>query len=443
MRTFIVIDGHNLVYRSLFGLPKSGKGKYLEKKQDKEYFNKQIIQHTMGLLNAWKTVADGAVFVWDFGSWRKEMCASDYVGEIGYKANRNTELKVDKARFAECIEDFKKWLDLCKIAQCECYGAEGDDWICTLSRRLNERGDSVIIYSNDGDLHQLVTDGVMELAKGDNGTYTLFATKGDCKRFTKKETAGVIEHMLGGGSLKIDALKLLFGEMMATGKLVMTPVDAQTVLFEKILSGDKSDNIPSICTMKKKGRDKNGNEVERVYSLTPAMGKIVLDGFYRRSGLTAINEMCYFNPDLQNMLCESILEVAKLKLKDAKENTYYDESVDTVRHNLMRNIRLVMLGDNTIPSNISDAMSKRADEIVADGAYLNWSVIDSWWLEHAPEYTKMDVNAMRRILTKEERETDWGFIRKDGAKSQDANNEKETPVNDDGGLGIMINGKLF
>lgn len=445
MRTFLVIDGHNFIYRSLFGMPKPSKGKYLEKKQDRAFFNKQLIVQTMALLHGWKTVADGMVFVWDFGTWRKELATREYAGVIDYKGNRkDTEQKVDKVRFGECIAEFKKWLDLCRIAQCELPGAEGDDWICSLARRFNGMGDSVIIYSTDHDLHQLITDGVMELAPAGERNFTLFATESDCGRLTEKEGGDIIERMLGGGSMKIDALKLLLNELRVANRLKIEPVNAQGALFEKILIGDISDNIPSVCTFAKTTK-RFGGGAQTIYGLTPMMSRVVLERFDDKTGISEINTSCYFNDELKSVLCECILEVAKQKLKDTKTQTCYGGTLDDVKRNFDRNMKFVMLGcEEVLPPQIFEGLARRTDEIVADGAYLNWSAIDNWWVEHAPEYSKMDVNAMRKILTKEERETDWSFLKKDGEQTpDDTETNGELPVNEEDSLGIVINGKLF
>ena len=401
MRTFLLIDGHNFSYRNLYALPKPRSGKYLDKKHDRDLFKQQLITHLLNLFNTWRSVMDGAVLVWDFGSWRKELLKSEFAGEVEYKGTRNTEERVNTKYFAECMGEFKEWVKRCKVAQCELYGAEGDDWICAITHRLNGRGDKVIIYSNDGDLNQLVVDGVMQLSK--NGEkYNLFVSENDAENLSRHEHINVIDSMLNGGVSAPDAMKMLIGEMVVSKKVEIVPVKSQVALFKKIMVGDKSDNIPSVCSVVKNGR---------TYGISEKMCDAILEDFYAKSGIGAITEACYSNDELSGLLCESILSVAKEKIK-------YGGDLDSVRHGLARNIKYVVLGMSTAPEKVVDGMSMRIDNMLADGGYVNWSAIEQWRNENVNVVKKVEVNGLSSVLGTEGKDTDWSFIKKDDSNGK-------------------------
>ena len=396
MRTFLIVDGHNFSYRILYAaLSKPASGKYLDKKQDVDIFKQQLIVQFMNLLDMWKMVADGVVVAWDYGSWRKELLKREFEGEVEYKANRNTEEKVNMKRFTDCLGEFKSWLNGCKVVQCELWGAEGDDWICALSRKLNGRGDNAIIYSNDGDLHQLVANGIMQLAKS-NDKYNFYVTPSDMERLTKNDAVNVLESMLGGNFTKVDTLRMLLMEMVAGKKLEIVPIEPQEVLFKKIMVGDKSDNIPSVCSVRRNNR---------TYGISEKMSDKILEGFYAKSGIDKINELCYSVGELSGMLCESIFDVAKERLK-------YEGTADDIAHNLERNIKYVVLGNNVMPASIADAMSAYIDANVVNGAYINWSAIGTWKSNNENATKKVEINGLGGVVGKGEKDTDWSFIKK-------------------------------
>ncbi len=398
MKTIIVVDGHNFSYRSLYTLPKPKSGKYLAKKQERNLFKGQLVSQLMNLLNTWRSVAESIVFTWDFGSWRKDSLKSEFEGEVDYKGTRNTEEKVDMKRFAECITEFKNNLTACKIEQCEIFGAEGDDWIAAIARRFNGNGDRIIIYSNDGDLHQLVVDGVMQLARNVD-KYNFFVSPSDYEKLTSRSGVNVLEDMLNGGLRDSDFLRMLLNEMVAGKKLEILPIRGQESLFRKIMTGDRSDNIPSVCRVVKNGR---------TYGISEKMSDAVLSGFYEKSGVDEINVDCYSNTELCGLLCESIMGVAKDKLK-------YEGDIESVRHGLERNIKYVMLGSGNMPKELMDAMSARIDMLERGGAYINWSAVDSFNTNGAGANVmrNVEMNALNKVLDKDERGTDWSFIKKD------------------------------
>jgi len=168
MRTVVIVDAKNLVYRAHFGHP------------DLATSTGQPTSILFGvpvmLLDIDKAVPQADVVVawegtmaFDKGNrvktppiWRKEYCDK-------YKANRVRDPKMERAdsqlpelyRFLSIIG----WPQLCVPA------LEADDVIGVLAHKLSKRSDvgTVIIYSKDQDFHQLLRPGLLQLIPSKDG----------------------------------------------------------------------------------------------------------------------------------------------------------------------------------------------------------------------------------------------------------------------------------
>ncbi len=144
MTSLYLIDGHNVLYRTFFGLPRLSA-------PDGTPTNVVLgtARILLKILREEKPSAIAAVFDSSEPTPRHELFPA-------YKANR---LKVPEELQAQ-FPLVREAIDALGVPRIEVPGAEADDIIGTLSRLAEEEGMDVVIISSDKDLYQLVSDKV-------------------------------------------------------------------------------------------------------------------------------------------------------------------------------------------------------------------------------------------------------------------------------------------
>lgn len=145
MTTLYLIDGHNVLYRTFFGLPRLSAP---------DGTPTHVVLGTarilMKILREERPGAIAAVFDTPEPTPRHALFPE-------YKANR---LKVPEDLAAQ-LPLVKEAIDALGVSRIEIPGVEADDIIGTLSRIGEEQGMRVVIVSSDKDLYQLVSDRVV------------------------------------------------------------------------------------------------------------------------------------------------------------------------------------------------------------------------------------------------------------------------------------------
>ncbi len=144
MTSLYLIDGHNVLYRTFFALPRLSA-------PDGTPTNVVLgtVRILLKILREEKPAAIATVFDSPEPTSRHELFPE-------YKANR---LKVPEELQAQ-VPLVKEAIDALGVERIEVPGAEADDIIGTLSRLAEENGMDVVIISSDKDLYQLVSDKV-------------------------------------------------------------------------------------------------------------------------------------------------------------------------------------------------------------------------------------------------------------------------------------------
>jgi DNA polymerase-1 len=157
MASLYLIDGHNVLYRTFFGVPRLSA-------PDGTPTNVVlgVARILLKILSEEKPAAIAAAFDTPHPTPRHEMYPE-------YKANR---LKVPEDLLVQ-IPLVKEVIDALGVRRIELPGAEADDIIGTLARAAEEKGMDVVIVSSDKDLYQLVSprvrvrDGLKERTVGE------------------------------------------------------------------------------------------------------------------------------------------------------------------------------------------------------------------------------------------------------------------------------------
>jgi hypothetical protein len=127
-------------------------------------------------------------------------------------------------------------------------------------------------------------------------------------------------------------------------KIEMTEVDCDRFIFNKILIGDKSDNIPSVVTWQK---EMKGGKL-RIFSITEKMADTIYEQFIKEVDNFTIEHL--FNQEYKNKLTDIIYRVV------GHGNT------TLIKSSLSNNIALMLLHVKTIPDSIQRAIYDAIDK---------------------------------------------------------------------------------
>ena len=205
---------------------------------------------------------DNIIFCSDGGSWRNTISIPDFIKKehaddvsTEYKGNR---VKSDEFEWDVFFEGYNEYISKLRnigITVCHAHGIEGDDWISYWSNELFNDNTSVIIWSTDNDLKQLLK------YDKDNGTFVCtYDTK---KGFSFCEDVNAIISRLNENA--DDALKFLFNSYYESNSNIITSlitkskkdanfVSPSHIVIEKIFNGDAGDNVYPILQKETNGR---------------------------------------------------------------------------------------------------------------------------------------------------------------------------------------------
>lgn len=341
----MIVDGHNFMFKTLCVLPLSKKGLWLDSKKDREMFSLKLMQNFLSSLRDFKNIVNNVIFTLDSSSWRKN------IGTVEYKATRHLEEKINWEGFKDCINGFCKEITKYNVIVSKVKQAEADDLIFYWTSRLNLEEIPVIINSSDKDMLQLVrnNDGTnCECLLYSTTTKKLYTPFGFMEKNTTPKS--IDDFLIPGGTTSIYERYDAIGDLIKKKKFELEEIDANKELFYKILSGDKSDNIPSVFTVIKNNK---------TYGITELKAEQIVKLFLDKTGNSLTPEFLYIESALQT-LCECIQTVMKT-----------DKSVNELLQNLKRNIQYIHLSNNNIPKEVISDIIKSVDSIDYNSNKLN------------------------------------------------------------------------
>lgn len=271
---------------------------------------------------------DRIYFVSDsFYNWRKEFFTE-------YKGTRKKDLTIDWQFVYKEYDRFKDYLrenkKNCDIQQIE--NLEGDDIVSYLVDKINEKGGSVFLMSNDSDLLQMIKYDVDKRYM--NIMYNFKMS--DDKVFVPEYYKLLINHIrnnmknddIFGENNEVDYIDF-FDSFLSDKKIEL--VDSEKELFMKIM-GHNKDNIKSVYMKGDKGIGKIG--ILKLYEL------------YKQTYPEPIN---FNSPDFKERLIDHIKLFKRIR----------DDSMnESMLERLTRNLKIVKLDEDSIPKNLYEKMKK-------------------------------------------------------------------------------------
>jgi len=255
------------------------------------------------------TEIDNIIFVSDGGSWRNKLPIPDFLEEE-YKGNRIKDESINWDMIFDAYEDFASKLRAAGITVCKEPNLEGDDWMWYWSEKLNSEGTNVIIWSRDKDLTQLI-----KINK--DSCFTICWTK---------DTGVITVHQ------DEDEMDFFFNEAYSENEQIyhsiidkakeFKEINPKEVVIDKIIRGDKGDNIFPIIVKKSKS-----------------------DKVYRVSQKDINSELDYNDEEEYTTFLENLLNQKAYKDK-------VDKPLDQIVKHFEYNRQLVVLQKESYPPEI-------------------------------------------------------------------------------------------
>jgi 5'-3' exonuclease len=169
----LVIDGNYFLFRTLYVLPRSSKSKsLLETQEEMQGFMSKLATDFSYQIRLFEGLIDKVVWTVDSRSWRK-----DFYPESDYKGNRKQDNTINWENFSKVSDDFISILVRKGVLISKVNGAEGDDLMYAWNTELLANDKSVIMFTGDRDIIQLVH-------KSPGGAHTILYSPAHKKLYT-------------------------------------------------------------------------------------------------------------------------------------------------------------------------------------------------------------------------------------------------------------------
>lgn len=338
----LLIDGNYFIHSRLFVLPRPKSGPLLGDDNSKGQFIRKLSIDFASEVRKMAPFVNQIVFAVDSKSWRK-----DLFPEAQYKGTRTQDSSVDWTAVYEVYEEFRNILAKKGVIVNQVKGAEADDILFAWSTYLNTQGKNCIIWTGDRDMIQLV-----DYSKATDG-YSLwyYNTKRKLIAFE-----GFNDVIASDNSIDISNEDLLFNmdslshendrvkgqmiEWIKKNSIEIEEINCDLFVFQKILMGDKSDNIKSVVTYQKPM--KTGQN--RTYSITDKQAQGILEQYIKEEGEFVIDHM--FNKTQVDKIVNLIYRVVG------------HDTQTSILNRFNQNLDLMLLHYNTIPEPIQQEITK-------------------------------------------------------------------------------------
>ena len=235
-RHTFVIDGNYFLFRTLYVLPrKSKKAEMLGTEEDANVFMRKLATDFAYQIRLFEGLIDKVVWTIDSRSWRK-----DFYPEAEYKGNRKQDSSINWANFSKVTEEFTQLLIKQGVIYSKVNGAEGDDLMYAWNTECLANNKSVIMFTGDRDLVQLVNK------SQSNDTHTILFSPAHKKLYTyqgfsewltteesrKTESTDLFDVLKESSTPESQSKKLL-SSIISKKKVSVVEVDPEDFRFRK------------------------------------------------------------------------------------------------------------------------------------------------------------------------------------------------------------------
>ena len=344
-RHTFVIDGNYFLFRTLYVLPrKSKKTEMLATDEDAIVFMRKLATDFAYQIRLFEGLIDKVVWTIDSRSWRK-----DFYPDAEYKGNRKQDSSINWKNFSKVTEEFTQLLIKQGVIYSKINGAEGDDLMYAWNTESLANDKSVIMFTGDRDLVQLVNRSQI------NATHTILFSPAHKKMYTYQgfsewlttedevSSKDIFDVLKVSASPEAQSKKLL-SSIIAKKKVSVIEVDPEEFRFRKVLTGDSGDNVPPAYW-----HTSTTNGKTRRYGVSEGKATAIIDEFKLKHG--TLSHMYLYEDGY-------ITDLANILIKHMKAKHMSREQIIT---NLKSNVNLMVLSSHTIPEGILDEMFKSVE----------------------------------------------------------------------------------
>ena len=332
----LLIDGNYFLHSRLFVLPRPKNGVMLEDEASRASLMRKLAIDLASEVRKMRGFIDKVVVAVDARSWRKDLFPT-----AEYKGTRKADSSIDWNAVYGVYEEFQNILQKHGVVVHKIEGAEADDVLFGWSTLLINRGRNSIIWTGDKDLIQLVN-----YSKA-NDSYALWYSPVQKSLYCFKDFIDVLDTSettdtddllfnLSTYSGVREEYKIAIKDWIQTNKVKLTEVNCDEFMFNKLLIGDKSDNIPSVVLWQK---EMKGGKL-RTYSITDKLADKIFQQYNKENSQFVIDQL--FNKD----------EIEKLA--DVVYRVIGKSSIAQIKNNISQNMSLMMLHTKVIPDAIQN-----------------------------------------------------------------------------------------
>ena len=332
----LLIDGNYFLHSRLFVLPRPKNGVMLEDEASRASLMRKLAIDLASEVRKMRGFIDKVVVAVDARSWRKDLFPT-----AEYKGTRKADSSIDWNAVYNVYEEFQNILQKHGVVVHKIEGAEADDVLFGWSTLLINKGRNSIIWTGDKDLIQLVN-----YSKA-NDSYALWYSPVQKSLYCFKDFIDVLNTSettntddllfnLSTYSGVREEYKLAIKDWIQSNKVKLTEVNCDEFMFNKLLVGDKSDNIPSVVLWQK---EMKGGKL-RTYSITDKLADKIFQQYNKENDQFVIDQL--FNKD----------EIEKLA--DVVYRVIGKSSIAQIKNNISQNMSLMMLHTKVIPDAIQN-----------------------------------------------------------------------------------------
>jgi 5'-3' exonuclease len=328
MAVNLIFDGNYFFYKTIHTFGSYAKGKVLSDEKDQGMFMRKVATDMAHAIRAFGNPSK-IVFTIDSRSWRKDVA----IEEGSYKSNRDKDESspVDWDAFYKCMNEFGDILDKKGFITSREPRAEGDDLMHLWSEAFYENGEDSVIVTGDKDMNQCVkyNDNNFIISYNPNSKNRKFVAPDGFGKWLKKT-----EYDLFDASTFMNNSKDLIAEAM--NAVPLEEIDPNYVIFEKVLTGDGGDTVPSVWTWK--STTKSGKE--QTNKVTPSKAERIYEIVNRTKFMSDILDM----PERSTEITNGIIATCK-----------QNPTTEIIKSRIKRNIQLVCLDKRVIPTDIVES----------------------------------------------------------------------------------------
>ena len=395
-RHTFVIDGNYFLFRTLYVLPrKSKKTEMLATDEDAIVFMRKLATDFAHQIRLFEGLIDKVVWTIDSRSWRK-----DFYPDAEYKGNRKQDSSINWKNFSKVTDEFTQLLIKQGVIFSKIDGAEGDDLMYAWNTESLANDKSVIMFTGDRDLVQLVN------RSKTNSTHTILFSPAHKKMYTYQgfsewltteedvSSKDIFDVLKVSSSPEAQSKKLL-SSIIAKKKVSVIEVDPEEFRFRKVLTGDSGDNVPSAYW-----HTSTTNGKTRRYGVSEGKATAIIDEFKLKHG--TLSHMYLYEDGY-------ITDLANILIRHMKAKHMSREQIIT---NLKSNVNLMVLSSHTIPEGILDEMFKSVESQININELVLPNVSTMKKIVEGTKYDGDDNSAFKASFFKgdDDNDNDMSFI---------------------------------